>query len=168
MNIVRNTKNWINILPEEIQQLIWKEVYKETLGKLHEFRMYKELVKQYIKRAIKDDDIYFVFDRKNDLFYSNRNGDGNIYINQYTTSTLSAMFSSPTIETMHGTISPKTQVLSNFNTCGIMDPLIIDTMPKMYGLCRPIPDNWTFIGRYNEYAARKFTYIKGIRKIYIE
>lgn len=168
MNIIRNSRNWVNILPEEIQQLIWKEVFKETLDKLHEFRMYKELVKQYMKRVIKDDNIYLVFDRKNDLFYTNINDHENIYINHYTSDTLSAMFSTPTIETMHGGISPKRQVVTNFNTCGIMDSSIIDTMPKMYGLCRPIPDNWIFIGRYNEYAACRFTYVKGIRKITID
>ena len=173
---------WLDILPPEIQQKIWKIVYKDTLAKLGEFRMYQGVLRQYMRRAFRNDVRDILFNRSDDLIVIvRRDRVSSISVEHLEDETfnpktvLTGLFIAPpsASESDRRRIEqtwrdgPRT-VLKQFNSCNILDPKVVDSLSKAYGLCKTVMDDWVAIGRWDERAASRFTYPNGLGHVFSE
>ena len=171
---------WLDILPPEIQQKIWKMVYRNTLAKLSEFRMYQGVLRQYMRRAFRSDVKDILFNRSDDLIIIVRKDRvSSISVDHIEDETfnpktvLTGLFIAPpsASESDRRRIEqtwrdgPRT-VLKQFNSCNILDPRVVNSLSKAYGLCKTVMDDWKAIGRWDERAASRFTYPDGLRQVF--
>ena len=162
---------WLDVLPLEIQQHIWRLVNQETLKKLAEFRMYRGILRLYMKKAFGNEIKDLVFSRDNKAIILREGGERErleesvVYRGIDSVEKLSGLFQCPPSATptdaerlkRNWCSGPKT-VVSEFTSCGILDARIVDNLAKAYGLCKPIMEDWSAIGRWDERAASRYTY----------
>jgi hypothetical protein len=168
-------RTWLDLLPLELQQKIWREVNRATLAKLSEFRMYQGILRIYMRRAFKDEIKDVVFSRGDDVVVLRRDYHSGDYYESVVSGSvdhlaaISGLFRAPKSEAEHTRLrirqswqdGPRT-VIDKFSSCGILDPKIVDSVSKAYGLCKPVIDDWSSIGRWDERAASRFTYPDGL------
>ncbi len=156
--------SWLDILPEDIQTLIWKKVYDFSVEQISVFGSYKALVKCYlskhifhnnnIKAIVLDNSDNFIQQDNDNRFY--RCGENVKYYK------IISQMMSPSSDWDSNNNCQKFYCAKNFyrdkfNTIKIFNKNIVDTLYKIYMLCKSVPDDWEKIGRWENLAATRYT-----------
>jgi hypothetical protein len=158
-------KSWLDILPEDIQTLIWKKVYNSSVEQISVFGSYKALIKCYlsrhlfnnnnnIKSIIVDNSDNFIQQNNDNRFY--RWGE-NVKYYKIISQMLSPSSDWDCNNNYDDYCSAKKFYSDKFNTIKIFNKNIVDTLYKIYMLCRFVPDDWQKIGRWENLAATRYT-----------
>jgi hypothetical protein len=148
-------QTWLDILPNDIHELIWREKYKECFTQIQLFGQYRKIIRIYLKQLFYSkyyDDIKFSRDGKqvtirhptphtNRPMWAESSCPGHIY------KELCPLFTS------YG---------NNFServSFRIFDENIVPDIITLYNICKDVPENWDYMGWAGETAASKFTYM---------
>lgn len=137
----RSIKSWFDILPEEINQHIWKYVNQDTLNLVVLFGSYKKMAAPLLISKTND---------LNDLkveFYSNED----IVINDNENNHITKNYL--------GISSLLSKEIENGETCGIFDPNIIYNSNQIYRFISN-KDKWKYLGFKDFAKATFYTYTK--------
>ena len=159
--------SWLDILPEDIQTLIWKKVYDCSVEQIAVFGSYKALVKCYLSKHIfhnNNNNIKAIVMDNNDNFIQ-QNNDNRFYrcgenVKYY--KIISQMMSPSSDWDSNNNNNEefycaKKFYRDKFNTIKIFNKNIVDTLYKIYMLCNFIPPDWNKIGRWENLAATRYT-----------
>ena len=161
--------SWLDILPEDIQTLIWKKVYDCSVEQIAVFGSYKALVKCYLSKHIfhnnnnNNNNIKAIVMDNNDNFIQ-QNNDNRFYrcgenVKYY--KIISQMMSPSSDWDSNNNneefYCAKKFYRDKFNTIKIFNKNIVDTLYKIYMLCNFIPPDWNKIGRWENLAATRYT-----------
>ena len=159
-------RTWLDILPADIQTLIWKKVYDQSMEKIVVFGSYKAIVKSYFSRHLLSDNIIKTIIVDNSDNFIQYNNDNCIYrccenVKYYRI--ISHLLSPSTEWTSKNNdnneiyYSEKDYYRDKFNTVKIFDKNIVNTLSKIYMLCKFVPNDWDKIGRWENLAATRYT-----------
>tara|TARA_A100001015_G_C14861212_1_gene660457 strand:- start:399 stop:971 length:573 start_codon:yes stop_codon:yes gene_type:complete len=145
-------QSWLDSLPDEIQSMIWQKYYYNCHVQIKEFGMYRGIINIYVKRHITKElyedakfsrngkYIAFQYSSNNKRYYNIIETEDSVY------NEILGLFSS------YASGSKQRIYYKIFNES------IVPDITYLYGLCKPIPNNWEFIGRAEDIVAGRFTY----------
>jgi hypothetical protein len=159
---------WLDILSEDIKHIIWKQYYQNvTIPQIHEFRQYQSIVRIFIKNHLNCkfyDDMAFTRDgklmvRKLTTDYDQIETEYNPQIMWFTNDMCNLNYN--TITGFFGMFDYTGLVSGIFHETNIspFNRNIVRDIETLYGLCKTTPDNWDYIGRFDETGASRFTKI---------
>lgn len=170
----QNSKNqittWMDILPEDVKEVIWKQFYKtNVMVQVQSFGQYRGIIRIYIKNHLKGkfyDDMKY--SRNNRIHIrSEHKIESDIQPHRNTLSDEIIWYTNNVHDECHKSIC---RFFGEFNYSineyqtnkgdYIFNPKIINSIEMLYGICKLTPENWDYIGRYDETSARRFTMIE--------
>ena len=144
-------QSWMDILPEDIKNVIWREYFKAPLLQIREFGMYRGIIRIYMQKHIHKnyyDDVKYSRDGRHVVLRCATNMKQHCIVNeeQDTHYNIVSLFSSYDTQTRERTYYK------------IFDDSIVTNVKSLYGLCKAVPENWDYIGRAEDIVAGKYTY----------
>ena len=146
---------WLDILPMEIQNLIYQFVFKDTVKTLNLFTNYKKMCQVIIKKSRNMDILKNIeFSSKEEVFLKQNGVDYNLHCLQYIDKHNVTHIISPLARyfNLNFNFNP-----ANGETCGVFDSRIINNINKVFRLVNYI-DNYNYLGYRDIAKATKFTY----------
>jgi len=147
-------QSWFDILPHDIQEVIWREYYKNCLLQIQEFGQYRAIIRIYLERLFKNkyyNDIKFMRNSNHDMIVrwkGNYNESPSWFRPSFGESLHKELV--PLFCSFDDTYSVKTYYKIFHDRIGLI-------IPALYGICKAVPADWDYIGRAGEMAASRFT-----------